>query len=192
MEEKTSTESVDGKTEMECLQSSSLVISAENFSVSSTSSSSDCVASRDEKSVNIKDLEGQVRDLQMQVLSLSQDLEDSNRENSRLRKALDNVREFVKFKFGYELEDEMFDFNLVKSQCATESEEISHNTDLQIAAENDQRISCIQEDLKEPEQAVKEVVETADCETDEDISLPPLEKPQFNIHEDGNEHEGTT
>ncbi|KAL9983933.1 hypothetical protein ACROYT_G006182 [Oculina patagonica] len=137
---KINTELVDGKKGTECSQSSSLVISAENFSVSSTSSSSDCVGSKDEKSV-IKDLEGQVSDLQMQVLSLSQNLEDCNRENSRLKKALDNVREFVKFKFGYEIEDEMLDFNLVKSQCASESEPFSGNVDS--IYENKDRDVCI-------------------------------------------------
>ena len=91
----------DNKRQTECSQSSSLVISAENFSVSSTSSSSDCNASKDKKV--IKELETQVNELQMQVLSLSQDLEDCNRENSRLKKALDTVHKFVRYKFGYEL-----------------------------------------------------------------------------------------
>lgn len=177
LEEKT-TESVDGKKNTECSQSSSLVISAENFSVSSTSSSSDCAASRDEKSV-VKDLEGQVSELQMQVLSLSQDLEDSNRENSRLRKALDNLRQFIRFKFGYELENEMFAANLIKSQSETDSESIFHNTDLNLPAENDKRIAYVQsdKDYKESDQAIKELDENTDGE--EDIPLPPLETPHF-------------
>lgn len=174
IEMKTSTELVDGKKETECSQSSSLVISAENFSVSSTSSSSDCAGSKDEKST-AKDLEGQVSDLQMQVLSLSQDLEDCNRENSRLKKALDNVREFVKFKFGCELEDEMLDFNLVKSQCATESESFSGNADLKISTEMDGQDQAVQD--------------TTDCEIDKDIPLPPLETPQF-VYED--EHKASS
>lgn len=211
LEEKTSNESVDGKNNTECSQSSSLVISAENFSVSSTSSSSDCAASRDEKSV-VKDLEGQVSELQMQVLSLSQDLEDSNRENSRLRKALDNVRQLIQSKFGYDLEDEMFAINLIKSQKETDSEAISHDTELNIPAENDKRIAYVQSDkdyeesdqeikeleeikeLKELEEIkelreIKELEEITDCE--EDISLPPLETPQF-TYESAVGHEETT
>lgn len=191
VEMKSSTELVDGKKETECLQSSSLVISAENFSVSSTSSSSDCAGSKDEKSA-LKDLEGQVSDLQMQVLSLSQDLEDCNRENSRLKKALDNVCEFVKFKFGYEIEDEMLDFNLVKSQCATQSELFSGNAHL--IQENKDRDVYInnEEDLKGEDHAVKDIgVETTDSEFDKDVPLPPLETPQF-TYEDEHSEEATS
>ena len=187
VEMKNSTELVDGKKETECLQSSSLVISAENFSVSSTSSSSDCAGSKDEKSA-VKDLEGQVSDLQMQVLSLSQDLEDCNRENSRLKKALENVREFVKFQFGYEIEEEMLDFNLVKSQCATQSELFPSNAHL-IQESNDRDV--FKEDLKREDQAVntcKDIVtETTESEFDEDIPLPALETPQFTYEGDHNE-----
>lgn len=167
-----------GKKNTECSQSSSLVISAENFSVSSTSSSSDCTASRDEKSV-LKDLEGQVSELQMQVLSLSQDLEDSNRENSRLRKALDNVRQFIRFKFGYELENEMFEVNLIKNQSDTDSEAIFYNTDLSLTPENDKRIAYVQsdKDYKESDQEIKELSEVRDGE--EGIPLPSLETPHF-------------
>lgn len=175
-EVKSNTELVDGKKGTECSQSSSLVISAENFSVSSTSSSSDCAGSKDEKSA-IKDLEGKITDLQMQVLSLSQNLEDCNRENSRLKKALDNVREFVKFKFGYEIEDEMLDVNLVKSQSATELEPFSGNADL--IYENKDREECNQEDLKVQDKAVTDIATKIDSEIDTDIPLPPLETPQF-------------
>lgn len=166
---------VDNKKGTECSQSSSLVISAENFSVSSTSSLSDCgAASKDEKST-IQDLEGQVRDLQMQVLSLSQNLEDCNRENSRLKKALDNVFEFVKLKFGCELEDDMFDFNLVKSQCTTESE--SFNVDLKmLKPQNQDQVSS-----HEKVTSLKNIQAESrnNSEIEEDIPLPPLETPQF-------------
>jgi len=181
-----STELVDGKKETECLQSSSLVISAENFSVSSTSSSSDCAGSKDEKSA-VKDLEGQVSDLQMQVLSLSQDLEDCNRENSRLKKALDNVREFVKFKFGYEIEDEMLDFSLVKSQCVTQSDLFSSNASL-IQGSKDSDLYG-KEDLKGEDQEVtcKDIgAETTDSDFDKDIPLPALETPQFTYEDEDN------
>lgn len=166
---------VDSKRGTGCSQSSSLVISAENFSVSSTSSLSDCgAASKDEKST-IQDLEGQVRDLQMQVLSLSQNLEDCNRENSRLKKALDNVFEFVKLKFGCELEDDMFDFNLVKSQCTTESE--SFNVDLKmLKPQNQDQVSS-----HEKVTSLKNIQAESrnNSEIEEDIPLPPLETPQF-------------
>lgn len=181
-----STELVDGKKETECLQSSSLVISAENFSVSSTSSSSDCAGSKDEKSA-VKDLEGQVSDLQMQVLSLSQDLEDCNRENSRLKKALDNVREFVKFKFGYEIEYEMLDFSLVKSQCVTQSELFSSNASLIQGSKDSDLYS--EEDLKGEDQEVtcKDIgAETTDSDFDKDIPLPALETPQFTYEDEDN------
>lgn len=178
---KSSLDLVDGKKGTECFQSSSLVISAENFSVSSTSSSSDCVASKDEKST-IQDLEGQVRDLQMQVLSLSQNLEDCNRENSRLKKALDNVREFVKFQFGYELEDDMFDFNVVKDQGATdhEPEAFSENIDLEMIESKNKVQETLQKDIV-TENSQEDTGN--DSESDEDIPLPPLETPQF-IYED--------
>ena len=185
VEMKDSTELVDGKKETECLQSSSLVISAENFSVSSTSSSSDCAGSKDEKSA-VKDLEGQVSDLQMQVLSLSQDLEDCNRENSRLKKALDNVREFVKFQFGYEIEDEILEFNLVKSQCATQSELFPSNVH---QSQESKDKDVYKEDLKE-DQAVrcKDIdAETTESEFDKDIPLPALETPQFTYEDEHNE-----
>ena len=166
---------VDGKKETECSQSSSLVISAENFSVSSTSSLSDCGAvSKDEKST-IQDLEGQVRDLQMQVLSLSQNLEDCNRENSRLKKALDNVCEFVKIKFACELEEDMFDFNLVKSQCATDSE--SFNADLKMLKPQNQDQVSSHEKVTHLKNIQAE--SRNDSEIEEDIPLPPLETPQF-------------
>lgn len=188
---KISTELVDGKKGTECSQSSSLVISAENFSVSSTSSCSDCASSKDEKSA-IKDLEGQVSDLQMQVLSLSQDLEDCNRENQRLKKALDNVCKFVKFKFGYDIEEEMLDFKSVKSQSATESEpcfvnaeSINENKDLDV---------CDQEDLKGQDEAVQDIdlaAEKSNSEIDKDIPLPPLETPQF-IYDDKHSENATS
>jgi len=186
VEMKNSTELVDVKKETECLQSSSLVISAENFSVSSTSSSSDCAGSKDEKSA-VKDLEGQVSDLQMQVLSLSQELEDCNRENSRLKKALDNVREFVKFQFGYEIEDEMLDFNLVKSQRGTQLELFPSNAHL-IQESKDRDV--YNEDLKGEHQAVtcKEIgAKTTESEFDKDIPLPALETPQFTYEDEHNE-----
>ena len=186
-EMKNSTEIVDGKKETECLQSSSLVISAENFSVSSTSSSSDCAGSKDEKSA-VKDLEGQVNDLQMQVLSLSQDLEDCNRENSRLKKALDNVREFVKFKFGYEIEDEMLDFNLVKSrQCVTQSELITGSACLTQETKDSNVYS--EEGLKGDHSVIcKDTgAETTDSDFDKDIPLPALETPQFTYEDEHNE-----
>jgi len=180
---KDSSDVTDGKKGTEFSQSSSLVISAENFSVSSTSSLSDCATSKDEKSI-IQDLEGQVRDLQMQVLSLSQNLEDCNRENSRLRKALDSVHEFVKLKFGCELEDDMFDFSLIKSQCTAESEAFTENTDLKtIEPRNKDQASLhgkvIMNNIQE---------ETGnDSHIDEDIPLPPLETPQFIYDEECSE-----
>lgn len=174
---KNSVELVDGKKGTECLQSSSLVISAENFSVSSTSSLSDCAASKDEKST-IQELEGQVSDLQMQVLSLSQNLEDCNRENSRLKKALDNVRKFVKVKFGYELDNDMLDFNLVKNQCGSESQEISNATNTRMIRSGGE--ASLHEDI-----TVTNVQDNTgnDSDIDEDIPLPPLEPPQF-VYED--------
>lgn len=186
VEMKNSTDLVDGKKVSESLQSSSLVISAENFSVSSTSSSSDCAGSKDEKSA-LKDLEGQVSDLQMQVLSLSQDLEDCNRENSRLKKALENVREFVKLQFGYDIIDEMLDFNLVKSQCVTQSELFPSNAHL-IQESKDRDV--YNEDLKQEDQAVtcKDIgTETTESEFDKDIPLPALETPPFTYEDDHNE-----
>ena len=184
VEMKNSTDLVDGKKVSESLQSSSLVISAENFSVSSTSSSSDCAGSKDEKSA-VKDLEGQVSDLQMQVLSLSQDLEDCNRENSRLKKALENVREFVKLQFGYDIIDEMLDFNLVKSQCATQSELFPSNAHLIQESEDSDVYS--KENLKGEDQACKDIgAETTDSEFDKDIPLPALETPQFTYEEEHN------
>ena len=166
---------VDSKKGTECSQSSSLVISAENFSVSSTSSLSDCgAAPKDEKST-IQDLEGQVRDLQMQVLSLSQNLEDCNRENSRLKKALDNVQEFVKLKFGCELEEDMFDLNLVKSQCTTESE--SFNADLKML--KSQNLDQVSSHEKVTSLTNIQVESGNNSEIEEDIPLPPLETPQF-------------
>lgn len=166
---KNSLDLVDGKKGTECSESSSLVISAENFSVSSTSSVSDCAASKDEK-LSIQDLNGQVSDLQMQVLSLSQNLEDCNRENSRLKKALENVREFVRCKFGYELEGDLFD---LKSPHISELQEFS-SSDIKMVK------SGIQASLHEDINVENVQDETgSDSDIDEDIPLPPLEPPQF-------------
>ena len=166
---KNSLDLVDGKKGTECSESSSLVISAENFSVSSTSSVSDCAASKDEK-LSIQDLNGQVSDLQMQVLSLSQNLEDSNRENSRLKKALENVREFVRCKFGYELEGDLFD---LKSPHISELQEFT-SSDIKMVK------SGIQASLHEDINVENVQDETgSDSDIDEDIPLPPLEPPQF-------------
>lgn len=186
---KNNSEMVDSKQGTECSQSSSLVISAENFSVSSTSSCSDSAGSKDEKSV-IKDLEGQVSDLQMQVLSLSQNLEDCNRENSRLKKALDNIREFVKFKFGYEIGDEMFDFNPVKSQCAAEAA-MSNSGSNDLIKRNIDRDACSQPDLRGQDEAVTDISTDLDGDLDRDIPLPPLETPQF-TYEDENSKNATS
>lgn len=166
---KNSLDLVDGKKGTECSESSSLVISAENFSVSSTSSVSDCAASKDEK-LSIQDLNGQVSDLQMQVLSLSQNLEDCNRENSRLKKALENVREFVRCKFGYELEGDLFD---LKSPHISELQEFT-SSDIKMVK------SGIQASLHEDINVENVQDETgSDSDIDEDIPLPPLEPPQF-------------
>lgn len=162
---------VDGKKRTECSESSSLVISAENFSVSSTSSVSDCAASKDEK-LTIQDLKGQVSDLQMQVLSLSQNLEDCNRENSRLKKALENVREFVRCTFGYELEGDLFD---LKSPRISESQDLT-SSDIHVKMVKSGSQASLHEDIK-----VKNVQDEMgnDSDIDEDIPLPPLESPQF-------------
>lgn len=162
---------VDGKKRTECSESSSLVISAENFSVSSTSSVSDCAASKDEK-LTIQDLKGQVSDLQMQVLSLSQNLEDCNRENSRLKKALESVREFVRCTFGYELEGDLFD---LKSPCISESQDFT-SSDLHVKMVKSGSQASLHEDIK-----VENVQDEMgnDSDIDEDIPLPPLESPQF-------------
>ena len=162
---------VDGKKRTECSESSSLVISAENFSVSSTSSVSDCAASKDEK-LTIQDLKGQVSDLQMQVLSLSQNLEDCNRENSRLKKALENVREFVRCTFGYELEGDLFD---LKSPRISESQDFT-SSDIHVKMVKSGSQASLHEDIK-----VENVQEEMgnDSDIDEDIPLPPLESPQF-------------
>ena len=186
VEMKNNSEMVDSKKGTECLQSSSLVISAENFSVSSTSSCSDSASSKDEKSV-IKELEGQVSDLQMQVLSLSQNLEDSNRENSRLKKALDNIRELVKFKFGYEIGDELFDFSPVKSQCAAESD--MSNSDNNDAIKRN--FTGFEQDLRGQDGAVTDISTDLEGDLDKDIPLPPLETPQF-TYEDENSKNATS
>ena len=166
---KNSLDLVDGKKGTECSESSSLVISVENFSVSSTSSVSDCAASKDEK-LTIQDLNGQVSDLQMQVLSLSQNLEDCNRENSRLKKALENVREFVRCKFGYELEGDLFD---LKSPHISQSQEFT-SSDIKMVKSGSQ--ASLHEDI-----SVENVQDEtgSDSDIDEDIPLPPLEPPQF-------------
>lgn len=168
---KNSLDLVDGKKGTECSESSSLVISAENFSVSSTSSASDCAASKDEK-LTIQDLKGQVSDLQMQVLSLSQNLEDCNRENSRLKKALENVREFVRCKFGYELEGDLFD---LKSPRISESQDFT-SSDIHVKMVKSGSQTSLHEDIK-----VENVQDEMgnDSDIDEDIPLPPLESPQF-------------
>lgn len=173
----------DGKKVTECLQSSSLVISAENFSVSSTSSLSDCGAPSKDEKTTINDLEGQVRDLQMQVLSLSQNLEDCNRENSRLKRALDNVREFVKSKFGYELDDNVFDFHLLKSQCLEGPETFSENANLKILSPGDNISSHEDVTLKAIEDESRN-----GSDIDEDIPLPPLEAPQFTYEDECGEN----
>lgn len=130
---------VDNKRGIEHSQSSSLVISVENFSVSSTSSISDCGAvSKDEKTT-AQELEGQVRDLQMQVLTLSQNLEDCNRENRKLQKALNNVYDFVRMNFGCELDD-VFDCWNGKSDYRSEFETCADDVGPNIvtSAEDDQ------------------------------------------------------
>ena len=168
---KNSLDLVDGKKGTECSESSSLVISAENFSVSSTSSASDCAASKDEK-LTIQDLKGQVSDLQMQVLSLSQNLEDCNRENSRLKKALENVREFVRCNFGYELEGDLFD---LKSPRISESQDFT-SSDIHVKMVKSGSQASLHEDIK-VENAQDEMGNDSDI--DEGIPLPPLESPQF-------------
>jgi len=133
---------VDNKRGIEHSQSSSLVISAENFSVSSTSSISDCGAvSKDEKTT-AQELEGQVRDLQMQVLTLSQNLEDCNRENRRLQKALNDVCDFVKVNFGCELHN-VFDCMNGKLDYGSEFETCADHVGPNIAtsAKDDQTSS---------------------------------------------------
>ena len=82
-------------------QASSLVISAENFSVSS-------ISSCEEPAKDECDSAGaHIHELQMQVLSLNQALEDSNRENAKLKRTITKIKEFVEKTFGYMLDEEI-------------------------------------------------------------------------------------
>lgn len=168
---------IDGQKGTEQLQSSSLVISAENFSVSSASSICECGAiTKDEKST-VQELEGQVRDLQIQVLSLTQNLEDCNRENRRLKKDLENVCEFVRLKFGCELEGNVFDCYVRQCEFENESETCTENDGLKSVG------PVIKEhQTSSPEDRAQKNVEDDsgnNGKLDEDIPLPPLEEPVF-------------
>ena len=91
----------------ECMitSTSSLVISAENFPVSSLSSSTEFLTSREEKDV-MNDLRIQIRDLQMQVLSLNQSLEDSNRENTKLRNIISSLKQILRERLDIECDED--------------------------------------------------------------------------------------
>lgn len=95
----TSGDVVDGKP-VNCSQTNSLVISAENFSVSSISSCSEGAAKDEQESINSR-----IQELQMQILSLSEALEDANRENTKLKKTINSIKAFVQNSFGYELHE---------------------------------------------------------------------------------------
>ena len=122
--------------------------------------------------MTVQDLKGQVSDLQMQVLSLSQNLEDCNRENSRLKKALENVREFVRCKFGHELEGDLFD---LKSPRISESQDFT-SSDIHVKMVKCESQTSLHDDIK-VENVQDEM--SNDSDIDEDIPLPPLESPQF-------------
>lgn len=93
------------KPESMITSTSSLVISAENFPVSSLSSSTEFLTSREEKDV-MNELRIQIRDLQMQVLSLNQSLEDSNRENTKLRKIISSLKQILRERLDMECDED--------------------------------------------------------------------------------------
>lgn len=83
--------------------SASLVISAENFSVaSSVSSISETSATKDEKNLDSK-FQSQVSELKIQVLSLSQELEDTNRQNAKLKQTIQTLKDFITEQHGEEM-----------------------------------------------------------------------------------------
>lgn len=191
---------------------SSLVISAENFSVaSSVSSLSETSAVKDDKTL-VDDLPSQVNELKIQVLSLSQELEDSNRQNTKLKQTIQTLKEFIAAHHGVEILDSILenqtrillhsdsmDYNSYSAEknCkadATCAEEISKDKKMSVNSQSQEseelggslginNIEDFMQSTKTEEQAC-----SAFCETDENkiqnIDLPPLEIPQFHFLND--------
>ena len=192
---------------------SSLVISAENFSVaSSVSSLSEASAAKDAKTPT-QEIDSQVSELKIQILSLSQELENSNRENTKLKQTIQILKEFVKERHGVEVLE-----SVLESRCNTR--ENSDYTELVSYSPAAERIeaACILrssrddrifegaqsqeseglegssgvdniEDFMQSTQSKERQLARSVCPEHEvnkvkDIHLPPLEVPQFQFGND--------
>ena len=82
------------------------------------------------------------------------------------------MREFVRCKFGYELEGDLFD---MKSPRISESQDFT-SSDIHVKMVKSGSQTSLHEDIK-----VENVQDEMgnDSDIDEDIPLPPLESPQF-------------
>ncbi|XP_031567013.1 nuclear receptor-binding factor 2-like [Actinia tenebrosa] len=124
---KLSSDLVDGQKSCEKLDTStcSLIISAENFSVSSLSSSTEFLTSKDDKD-ELLELRNQVRDLRIQQLSLTQALEDSNRENTKLKRTVSVLKEILKKELNMDFDEDELAGD-IDEESREESNELSNS-----------------------------------------------------------------
>ena len=188
---------------------SSLVISAENISVtSSVSSVSEASAAKDDK-IFVDDLQSQVNELKIQVLSLSQELEDSNRQNAKLKKTVQALKEFITAHHGVDVltniqenqarapsHSDSTEYNSYLAEnngksdvtCTEVTKEKRTNVDSQSqeSEELELGISNIEDFMQSTK--TEELVISASVEQDDskikNIDLPPLEVPQFHFVND--------
>ena len=118
--------------EMNDKQNNSEVLQKENsnssFELSSQSSQGMLVVDGHEQEKNV--CEPRLEDLQMQVLSLTQALEDSNRENNHLRQIVIRFKEVLHEKFNLtqdEIEEMLVKNESEHSNCCEETVSVSND-----------------------------------------------------------------
>ncbi|XP_032222496.1 uncharacterized protein LOC5521543 isoform X2 [Nematostella vectensis] len=146
----------------------SLVISAENFSVSSLSSSTELFQTKESGDPQ-SNLNTQVRELQIQVLSLTQALEDANRENTKLKQTILHIKNVTKEKFDFDFDEENSgQVCMVEQEACHKGEDSSSQT----AVGNCGHCTDHEKDHS---------VHGDDTSPTSDLPLPPLEMPHFSF-----------